>query len=643
MAKQCTIRFLPGDVSVKVEPGTTILAAATRAGVFINSVCGGDVVCGRCRVIVREGNVDEDSPHFLTREEVREGYVLACEARVASDAVVEVPPETRLHGEPVSPESQVPYLADISRLLRWKTRLTPLVRKTYLELSPPDLDNNLPDLERLEHALRKTVRCEAFQTSLPVARDLPGALRRANWRVTVLTAWRGPVAEIIAVEPGDTTDRHYCVAADIGTTTVVCHLVDLTTGRTFGQAARYNSQARHGADVIRRIIYASRGAEQERQMREAIVSDVNELVGELCETYDVTVGDISLITAAGNTTMIHMLLGLPVENIRREPYVGAAYHVGPVRAAEAGLRIHPRGMLYCLPSVAGFVGADISAGIFATGLAKSDELRMLLDVGTNGEIAIGNRDFLVCASASAGPAFEGAECSCGMRATDGAIDHLRLSPADGSAECSTVSLARPVGICGTGFVDLVAEMLRIGLIDKTGRIHPEACPARVREDEGGQLEFVVVPAEHSGSGRDIVVTQADVHNILRAKGAIYAATSVLLKALSMTFDDLAEIMVAGAFGSFLNISSAVFIGLLPDVPRERLRFVGNTSLAGAKLAGLSHGCYEEVRRIASACTYIELSTHPSFMDEFVAACFFPHTRVELFPTVLAELQPQRER
>ncbi|MHC4986436.1 MAG: ASKHA domain-containing protein, partial [Planctomycetota bacterium] len=349
----------------------------------------------------------------------------------------------------------------------------------------------------------------------------------------------------------------------------------------------------------------------------------------------------SLLSASGNTAMLHLLLGLPAENIRKNPHVGAAYHLPPFRAAEIGLQINPRGLLYCLPCVAGFVGADVVTGIYATGLADSDDLRMLIDIGTNGEIVIGNRDLLVCASASAGPAFEGAECRCGMRATRGAVDHIRLADADHVLSYSTIGSAPPKGLSGTGYVDLLAEMLRVGVIDKTGRINADA-GACIRQGEYGELDYVVFQAGQAGNDKDVLVSQADVNNIMRAKGAIYAAATLLLKSLGMTFDDLTEILVAGAFGNFLNLENAVFIGLLPDIPTSRLRFVGNTSLAGAKLAALSQDAYAAIDDIADRTTYFELSTDPGFMDEFVSACFFPHTNIELFPSVLAELASRKE-
>jgi len=655
MTKRCKVTFEPDGASVEVHAGTTILAAGNEAGVYVNSLCGGDGVCGRCRVIVRKGKTSGGSTEFFTREEIQQGYILACQGRIESDLIIEVPPETRQIGAPQYVEQEVPHLADLSKQARRTIRLRPLVRKTYVELPPPSLDNNVSDLQRLEQVLGKSIRTQGFQMGLKVTRRLPEVLRKGEWKVTAVTGHRGPLTEIVDVEAGDATGRNMCIAADIGTTTVVCHLVDLRDGHTLGQAAKYNSQAGYGADVIRRIIYATQSRDNENTLREAIIGDLNELIGELIAKYRIGSGDVSLISVAGNTTMLHLMLGLPAEGIRKEPYTGAAYRLPPFRAAELGLKIHPRGLLYCLPCVAGFVGGDIISGIFATGMAQGEQVRMLIDIGTNGEIVVGNKEFLVCASASAGPAFEGAECQSGMRATRGALDHIRLLNADNVLNYSTIGSAPPVGICGTGYVDLIAEMLRVGLIDKTGRLSSDKAPSRLRTGRDGQMEYIIIPAAQrgpkrdpsrlrtsDGGGNDLVISQSDISNILRAKGAIYAAATVLLNALSMTFDDIAEIMVAGAFGNFLNVRNAVFLGLLPDISPERMRFVGNTSLAGAKLSAICEDCYDEIFRIAERTTYFELSTAPTFMEQFVSACFFPHTNVELFPSVMAEMESRNE-
>lgn len=638
MGKNYTVLFTPDQVSVEAPAGTTILSAAVKAGIYLNSLCGGDGVCGRCRVIVRLGEIRGGSTDRLTHDEIRRGYVLACEARVHSDLVVEVPPETRVQGEPTYVESDIPQLTDAQGLGRRRLKISPLVQKHFLHLPEPSLEDNVSDLQRLEHALGKATGLKDFQMGLKVTRRLPGLLRQNNWKVTAVAGRRGRLTEIIDVEGGDTTPLNMCVAADIGTTTLVCHLVDLRRGRqTLGVAAKYNSQASFGGDVIRRIIYASSETDGAERLQETVVGDLNELIHELVTTHRLGHQDISMVSLAGNTTMVHLLLGLPSQWIRRQPYVGAGYGLPPFRAAEVGLNINPRGLLYCLPCVAGFVGADIVAGVLATGMGNDEGIRMLIDIGTNGEIVVGNSDFLVCASASAGTAFEGADCRDGMRATRGAIDHIRLLNARRVMSYSTIGSAAPKGICGTGYVDLLAEMLRAEVMDKTGRLNADAAPERIREGEDGQMEYVVIFANEAGDGKEIVITQGDINNLLRAKGAIYAASAVLLNALSLGFDQIEEFLVAGAFGNFLNIKEAVTIGLLPDVPHERVRFIGNSSVAGAKLAAVCHECYEEAHALAKRMTYFELSTDPTFMDQFVSACFFPHTDIERFPSVLAEL------
>jgi uncharacterized 2Fe-2S/4Fe-4S cluster protein (DUF4445 family) len=418
---------------------------------------------------------------------------------------------------------------------------------------------------------------------------------------------------------------------------VVAHLLDLTNGSTLGTAAKYNSQIAYGGDVIRRIIWATGDDGSLRRMHQIIVEDINGLIAELQQKSHTGTRDITLVTAAGNSAMMHMLLNLDPTHIRREPYIGVVYSPPPFRAAEVGLKISARGLLYCLPMVGSFVGADISAGVLAAGMHKSDELTMLVDIGTNGEIVIGSRDFLVCASASAGPAFEGADSRDGMRAAGGAIDHVRLLGPERVRSYTTIGDRPPLGICGTGYVDLLAELLREGLIDKTGKLNADGYSSRIRISEEGVPEYVVVTEGTAGAEHDIVITQFDIENMLRAKGAIYSAALVLLNSLGLTFDDIKRIHVAGAFGNYLDVENAIGIGLLPDIPLDRIQFIGNTSIAGAKLVALSREKYREVRRIARSMTYFELSTDHTFMDEFVRACFFPHTDIEKFPNVMARL------
>jgi uncharacterized 2Fe-2S/4Fe-4S cluster protein (DUF4445 family) len=635
----CRVRFGKQGPYVDVPRGTTILAAAREAGVYVDSLCGGDGVCGRCRVIVREGQVRGGTTEFLTREQIHEGYILACEARIDSDLLVEVPPESRLDVE--VPELGRPRqrLGEAALRLRQPAALDPLVKKIHLKVAPATLENNSADLERLEYALRRALESDGeHQMGLKVTRALPDTLRQFGGEVTATVGYRGCLTEITEVEPGDTSARNLAVVVDIGTTTIMVHLVDLAAGQTLETAAKYNSQATYGADVIRRIIWCDSEGGGLTQLQELAVADINSLIREVEEKFRLGTKDITLVVAAGNTSMMHFLLGLNPGWIRREPYSGVTYRPPPFRAAEVGLTINPRGLLYCLPSVAAFVGADITAGVMATGLDETEDLRMLIDIGTNGEIVIGNRDWLVCASASAGPAFEAAGNRDGMRATRGAVDHVRGWSKYRTLSYSTVGDQAPAGLCGTAYVDLLAELLRMGVMDKTGKFDMSNGSDRLRNGAEGTPEFVVVRKGEKSAERDLVITQDDVANLLRSKGAIYAAAKVLLASLGLKFSDLTEILVAGAFGSYLDLENAVFIGLLPDLPADKLRFAGNASIIGAKMAAMSADRYVHAFRIADKMTYFELSTDPTFMQEFTAACFFPHTNIEEFPSVVARLE-----
>jgi len=633
--KNYLVEFTPAGVQTTVPAGATVLDAARKAGVYIESLCGGDGVCGKCRVIVRRGIVDAGTTDLLTREEVREGYVLACEAEVAGDLLVEVPAESQLRGRVREVDIAEQRLSEFTALERQPTKLDPLVKKYCFKVPAPSLENNRADLERLEQQLHKLDGPAEYQMGLKVTRRLPGVVREAGGTVTATTAYRGSLTEITEVAAGDSSRPNFAVAVDAGTTSVVVHLMDVSTGQTLGTAAKYNSQAVYGADVIRRILWCTDQPNGLQQLHNMLVDDINVLIQELQEKFRLSRNYITQVTAAGNTTIMHMLGGLNPEWIRREPYVGLTYQPPPFRAAEIGLTINPRGLLYALPCVSAFVGADITAGVLAVGLHESDAPRMLIDIGTNGEIAIGNKDWMVCASASAGPAFEGAGTRDGMRAMRGAIDHVRGWSAGQTFSFSTIGDEAPNGLCGTAYVDLLAELLRLGVMDKTGRLNMKGGWKRLREGPDGTPELVVVQAGEKGAVRDLVITQNDIANLLRAKGAVYAAAKVLLKSLGLHLSDIKDILMAGAFGNYLDLENAVLIGLLPDIAPEHLRFVGNTSIIGAKMAALSRQRYIEARQIADSMTYFELSTDPTFMEEFTSACFFPHTNIEEFPSVMA--------
>ncbi len=647
--KTFRIQFLPDGRETTIREGTTLLDAARAADVYVGAICGGEGVCGKCRVIVREGEVRGNSTEFLTRDEIRLGYVLACQVTPASDLVVEVPPESRLVGyEGIGRDSE--QFRDFAHrgAERPPAKLDPLVRKIAVRLPQPTLDDPTPDQERLLAEIQR--RCPGpMQMGLKVGRELPRALRHcevrpASWkwtwhgRATATVGLRGPVQEVLFVEPNDTSDRCFGLALDIGTTTVVAHLVDLTTGKTREAAAKYNSQIEYGADVINRI-NSARSPGGAAKLHEAVVSDVEMLIDDLVERTQVGRGDIHCIVAAGNTTMLHLLLGLEVDLIRLSPFTPVAACPPPIRAAEVGLRIHPRGLLYTMPMVGSFVGGDITAGIIASGMHESDELALLLDIGTNGEVVLGNRDFLAACSASAGPAFEGGSVTCGMRATRGAIDTVRIFRHKFAVSITTVGDAAPAGLCGTGLIDLLAESFLSGLVDRKGRFQTHLAPHRFRTNPNdGRPEFVLVSAKESATGRDIVVRESDIDNLVRTKGSIFAAIDTLLESIGISLHDLKKVYIAGAFGNRLDVASCVAIGLLPDLPIERVQFIGNSSVAGSKQVMLSRRLFDQAQQIREQITYRELMVDAAYMDKFTSASFLPHTDLGRFPSVIRWLK-----
>jgi len=469
--------------------------------------------------------------------------------------------------------------------------------------------------------------------------QLARLLRENDWQITATLGRRGGTTEIIQMEGGDTCSRNYGVAVDIGTTTVVAHLVHLESSETVARQATYNSQIQYGEDIITRIAYGNT-REKLGRLSSCILDDINNLIAATVASSGVSLHDVTFALCAGNTTMLHILLGLDPSCIRSEPYIPTAAAPPVIRANEIGVKINPRGLLGCVPSTACYVGGDVVAGVLVSGMARSDEPSMLIDVGTNGEIVVGNKDWLACCSASAGPAFEGGGISSGMRASSGAIERLTMRSGGRAVSYSVIGGGKPAGLCGSGLIDTISEMLRNGCLERSGRFVRGEDRDRLREGEDGP-EYVLVDASQTSTGKDIVITEADITNFIRSKGAIYHAGDCLLSRVGLKFSDLQSIYISGGFGNYLDARKAIFIGLLPDLPVDRFQFIGNGSVQGAKIILLSSQAFEEAEAIASKMTYIELSTDPKFMNEYSAALFLPHTDIETFPTVRAEMKWDR--
>jgi len=626
--KKCTVLFEPSGLATEVQVGTVLLEAAHKAGIYLSSICGGDGYCGKCKIIIDQGQSQSRPTTLLTPDEVRENVVLACQTKVLSDMTVTVPKSHALQASQILMDSDAHRFSELAGEVRAGVfEFDPLVCKLCVEMSAPTVHDHTADHERLYVAIREQIDAPIMQTGFRILQRLSKTLCEANYKVAVTTGRRGGTTEVIEVEPGRRCKTNFAVAVDLGTTTVVAHLLDLTNATTIDTEATYNSQINFGEDYIRRIIYAEENNAFD-EMQNRIVHDVNNLIVTLASRQRIDLQDITAIVCAGNTAMVHFLLNLDPRRIRKEPYIASVSFVPPIRAAEAGIQINKRGLLYCLPSVAAYVGSDIVAGVLTTRIYTKKGTCLFIDIGTNGEVVLGNRDWLVCASSSAGPAFEGSGVRHGMRAGAGAIEKLTVL-GDGSIEFKTIGETRPAGICGSGLLDTLAELFTNGIIDRTGRFNANGDTRLTEGDEGLQFQLVPPANDH----QEIVITQADINNLVRSKAGVFAAIRVLMESTQTKLEDLEAIYLAGGFGNFLNVRQAVTIGMLPDVPLEKIQFVGNTSIAGAKTVLLSRKALATAEKIAKSMTYFDLMSHPGYMDEFIRANFLPHTDLSLFPSV----------
>ena len=625
--KTCKICFEPSGLKTELPEGKTLLKAARKAGVYLSSICGGDGYCGKCKLIIDEGHFESRPTTLLTQDEIRNNTVLACQTKILSDMTVTVPKSHALDAGQILMDTDTQRFSALAGDVKEGIfRFDPLVRKIPVEMSPPTVHDHTADHERLYVGIRQQAEAPIMQTGFRIMQKLSRILRRENYKVAVTIGRRGGTTEVIEVGPAKSCNKNFAVVVDLGTTTVVAHLISLIDASTIDTEATYNSQINFGEDYIRRIIYAEQN-EAFDEMQNRIVHDVNNLIVTLATRQKVDLQDITTVICAGNTAMVHFLLNLDATRIRKEPYIASVSFVPPIRAAEVGIQINKRGLLYCLPSVAAYVGSDIVAGVLTTRIYTKKEISLFIDIGTNGEVVLGNREWLVCASSSAGPAFEGSGVKHGMRAGTGAIEKLSVLP-DGSIEFKTIGNARPVGICGSGLLDTLAELFVHGIIDRTGRFIKDI-PGVSEADQGDQ--FQLVPPENDS--QEVVITQADINNLIRSKAGVFAAIKVLMESTQTKLEDLDAIYLAGGFGNFLNVHQAVTIGMLPDIPREKIHFVGNTSIAGAKTVILSTEALAAAEQIAKSMTYFDLMSHQKYMDEFIQASFLPHTDLSLFPSV----------
>ncbi|MGI6368076.1 MAG: ASKHA domain-containing protein [Anaerolineae bacterium] len=610
------VRFSPDGQWYRCESGETILQVAERAGVDLERVCGGRGTCGKCRVIVTDGIVSaitDTERASLTNQEQSQGYRLACQVLLAADeaVTVQVPEEAR--------RGQVQVLATG---IGSDQPLDPWVTTHHLTVAPAGLDDQTADLDAVERAWQDS-QTEPLDLTLRALRQLPAALRSDDGRITLIRSDQ----KVISVSPGHTVAPVLGLACDIGTTTVVGYLMNLATGEELAVASELNPQTRHGDNVISRVQFADETAQGLATLQSEIAGALNRILAETTARAGHTPEDVSAMVIVGNTTMQHLVLGISPAYLAQSPYVPGYTSAQQVRACELGLLCHPDACVWLLPNIAGWVGADTLAVILSTGIHEEDQPALAIDIGTNGEMAMGSRERLITCSTAAGPAFEGAHISSGMRAADGALDQLVF---DQDVHWHALGNGAPRGICGSGLVDAVSEMVRTGVIDGQGRLQsPEVLaanghPALARRvsGEGRQRSFELVTAEEGANGHAVRLTQRDIRELQLAKGAVRAGIEILLQELGIQKEAIRKVFLAGAFGNYISPTSALGIGLLPEFPHAALIPVGNAAGSGARMALLSRSLRDKGSQILQHVEYLELSARQDFQDRFVEAMLF---------------------
>jgi uncharacterized 2Fe-2S/4Fe-4S cluster protein (DUF4445 family) len=612
--ERCKVTFQPTGRDIYVLPDSTVKDAIYLARFDFDFPCGGRGKCGKCRVQIQSGAApptDVEQEH-LEAEDLAQGFRLACITEIRQDITVDLP-FTK------TPEHQI-LVTGLDR----DVKLDPHLHKTIVELDLPSLQDQRPDWERLKQVLtREGLLAKEAPAPLELLRRLPQLLRQAGFRLAAVTDGMA----LTGLAKADTATDMLGIAFDIGTTTVVGYLMDLGSGRELGVVSALNPQTKYGADVITRNAFASQKEHGLETLRDAIVEQLNLLIGEAVEKAGVTREQVYTVSVVGNTTMHHLFLGISPKYLALAPYVPVIAAPLTVPAQEAGIAINAAGRVCVLPNIAGFVGADTVGVILATDLDWSESVKLAIDIGTNGEIVLGSRDRLVACSAAAGPAFEGSQISCGMRGAIGAIDHVQFGE---GIDYSVVGGGRPQGICGSGLLDAVAGLLAQGIIDHKGRLLPPdmlgAQAARHNDrivTHEGANALLLVDESETEHGRPILITQKDIREVQLAKGAIAAGIQILLDQLGVSYDDISEVLLAGAFGNYLDPRSACAIGLIPQALEGKIRPVGNAAGSGAKMALLSRSEYRRAGLIASMVEYVELSAYKNFVDIFAGAMYFP--------------------
>ena len=627
-----------GEVVMECNAGDNLLELARRGNVAIDAPCSGNGSCGKCRVKLLEGQVDTIPSRHISEEEFAEGWRLSCNCKVISDCTVLVPDiasayQSRMKTADLSSPQEIAIFQQAQEAVRDSgLAMTNSFRALQLEMSAPTEDDTMPDIERLKWAICEQVQAQKVEVPFAVMVKLASTLRENDFRVCVKGELANGIFRCMEICPYEDTLLVGC-AIDIGTTTVTMVLVDLVSGQILAKGSSGNGQIRYGADVINRIIQSSREGGR-KKLQDAIVKEtLNPIIANLCKASKVNARSILRLCIGANTTMNHLLVGVDADPVRMDPYIPSFFAWEDLKAGDLKLPANPLAPVIIAPNIGSYVGGDITAGTLASMIWNKEEMSLFIDLGTNGEIVFGNQDFLMSCACSAGPAFEGGDISCGMRATDGAVEAVTIDKESMEPQLTIVGDAdqKCVGICGSGIIDIIAELFRCGIINAKGLFIREG--SRVARDEHGMGRYILAFPEDSATGREVSINEVDIDNFIRAKGAIYSGIDTLLQSVDMDETCIDKVYVAGGIGSGINMKNAVAIGMLPDVDMEKYHYIGNSSLTGAYAMVISDEACAKCHEVGANMTYLELSTYPGYMDSFVAACFLPHTDASRFPSV----------
>ena len=638
-----TFKFEDGTATVvAVTAGENLLEVARKANVAIDAPCSGNGSCGKCRVKFISGELDTEKTRHISEKEFAEGWRLSCVSTITGDVEVLVPDiasayKSRMKVADLSSKEEI---AIFDRAKKDVEESGIAFENDFsiveLAMEEPTLEDTMPDNERLIWAIQAAADVEKVKLTYQALKKLPDVLRDNQFHINAVLKKNGHGVMVYDVLPAD--DKRICgLAIDIGTTTVSAVILDMATGELLAKASAGNGQIRYGADVINRII-ESRKEGGERKLQKAIIEEtINPMIDNMCRAAKIPGDRIYHMCVASNTTMNHLFVGVNADPLRMEPYIPTFFETDNLDAYDLGIHVHPDAGIVIAPNIGSYVGGDITAGTLVSMIWNKPEFNLFIDLGTNGEIVFGNSDFMMSCACSAGPAFEGGDISCGMRATDGAIEACTIDAETMEPAFTIVGSEgqKPVGLCGSGIIDVIAELFRCGIISPKGKFIREG--RRVRHDQYGIGSYVLAFQEEAAGHKDVVINEVDIDNFIRAKGAIFSAVCTMIRSLDFDVSMIENVYVAGGIGSGINMRNAVVIGMFPDIELEKFHYIGNSSLTGAYNMVLSRQAEEKVYDLAHNMTYMELSTDPSYMDEFVAACFLPHTNTALLPSVTQEV------